>query len=85
MRDINARPEPARLAVFDHCVNAGFYLLVVAAAITFCATLWLPRVPAEDALQSSWICIFGAAVCLLLRLAVMVWEDFGDARADKPS
>ena len=71
------------LVLLDRCVIAGFYALVVAAALSFSATLWLPPAQAEDYMASSWICIFGAAVCLLMRLAVLVWEDLGEAGPDQ--
>ncbi|MDB5848801.1 MAG: hypothetical protein JWP29_2553 [Rhodoferax sp.] len=69
----------------DSCVIAGFYALVVAAALAFSTTWWLPVAQADDYIASSWICIFGAALCLLMRLAVLVWEDAGDVHADQPS
>lgn len=82
MRNTDGRPALFRLVMLDHCVNAGFYALVVAAAVAFSATWWLPPAQAEDYMQSSWICIFGAAICLLLRLGVLVWEDLRDGPAD---
>lgn len=81
MRNTDGRPL-FRFVVMDHCVNAGFYALVVAAAAAFSATWWLPQAQAEDYMQNSWICIFGAAICLLLRLGVLVWQDAEEPKAD---
>ena len=84
MRDANDS-RVGQLVLLDQCVITGFYALVVAAALSFSVTLRMPAAQAEDYMASSWICIFGAAVCLLMRLAVLVWQDLGDPVGDQAS
>jgi hypothetical protein len=83
--EVSKLSKLSQLVVLDQCVIAGFYALVVAAALSFSATLWLTAARAEDYMAASWICIFGAAVCLLMRLAVLVWQDVGEPLPDQAS
>ncbi len=75
----------SQIMVLHHCVTASFYVLVSVATLAFLATWWLPQAQAEDYMAGAWGCIFGAALCLLMRLAVLVWEDVGDALGEAPA
>lgn len=67
-----------QFARLDRIVIAGFYALVTVAACAFAVSWWRPRLDADDYMAVSWSCIFGAALCLLTRLAVLVLEDVGE-------
>ena len=70
--------QGGQLALLDRIVIAGFYALVCVAAFAFAASWWRPRLDADDYMALSWSCIFGAALCLLTRLALLVLEDVGE-------
>jgi hypothetical protein len=84
--EVDAADLPkGRFVLIDRMVIASFYGLVAVAAASFVATWWLPRLDVEDYMALSWGCIFGASLCLLTRLGVLVLEDVGDTPEGRPA